>query len=89
MCSPVEDPFLLQYNILMKSEFDTWFEEYNTWGLSYDDLMELSYAPGHDMGDEVFVSETDSVLTRFMCHNWINIYLYTKTGWEAHARLTG
>lgn len=65
------------------SDFDEWFLKFNTWNLSFQDLLRLSFTPGDDEGDEVYVSDANSVMTRYMCSKWIEFYHAAKTGWNA------
>lgn len=65
------------------SDFDRWFEEFNTWNLSFQDLLRLSYTPGDDDGDEVYVSESGCQMSRYMCFKMLEFYSAAKTGWDA------
>jgi hypothetical protein len=55
----------------------------NSWGLTYNDFISLSYKHGKDgkgrlngcddeLGDTVYISESGGELTRAMCHSWCN-----------------
>ncbi len=64
--------------------FEEWFREFNSWGLTYDELLALAYTPGSDPGDVVFTPPNGkSSLTRYQCGRWIEFYSAAKTGWNA------
>ena len=65
------------------SEFKAWFKGFNSWNMSYDDLLSASFTPGKDPGDIVATSEAGHVMTRYMCNYWIIFYQSSLTGWNA------
>jgi hypothetical protein len=67
--------------------FDEWFKKFNSWDLSYQDLLRCAYTPGNRDGDTVYTSPSGHELTRYMCSNWITFYGAAKTGWNAREKL--
>lgn len=67
----------------MAKNFDGWFKDFNTWGLSKDELIQCSQTPGNGPGDAVFTSESGSVMTRSICERWLAFHSAASAGWNA------
>jgi len=59
----------------------------SSWNLSYDQLVQLSYATEDKTdGDVVYTSPTGSCMTRHMCHNLINNFTAFSHGFQVACR---
>ena len=67
----------------MPQSFDDWFKEFNSWGLSHEDLLRCAFTPGDDSGDVVFKSARGVEMSRYQCSKWIAFYGAAKAGWDA------
>jgi hypothetical protein len=65
------------------AEFEGWFREFNSWGLSHDELITCASKPGDDPGDVVWTSPNGSEMTRHVCSRWIEFYGAARAGWKA------
>lgn len=73
--------------------FDAWFKKFNSWDLSGEDFLRLSFVQGElgagringfddKEGDTVWVSPSGSRLTRHQCNRWRDKYESYSTGWK-------
>lgn len=69
-----------------QAKFDEWFKGFNTWDLSYDDLIRLMFK-GVEDGDVVYVSPGGCEMTLYMCMSWIEQYRAAHSGWMARSKL--
>lgn len=68
----------------MTRTFDEWFLEFNSWGLSHEQLLTCAFTPGNDPGDVVYTHPAGgSAMTRHMCSHWINFHGAASAGWNA------
>jgi hypothetical protein len=67
-------------------DFDAWFRKFNSWDLSYNQLLTLAVA-GDDEGEVVWKNPHGQAMTRYVCRSWIVFYGAAQAGWNARAKL--